>query len=73
VPGALSLGVKRLGQEADHSPPSSAEVNNGGAIPQLPHTSLFCTDFRNTDQNTVTLILVTIDGVWIDGWSSWTL
>jgi hypothetical protein len=26
VPGALSLGVKRLGCEADHSPPSSAEV-----------------------------------------------
>jgi hypothetical protein len=26
VPGALSLGVKRLGHEADHSPPSSAEV-----------------------------------------------
>jgi hypothetical protein len=26
VPGALSLGVKRLGREADHSPSSSAEV-----------------------------------------------
>jgi hypothetical protein len=26
VAGALSLGVKRLGREADHSPPSSAEV-----------------------------------------------
>jgi hypothetical protein len=26
VPGALSLGVKWLGSEADHSPPSSAEV-----------------------------------------------
>jgi hypothetical protein len=26
VPGALSLGVKRAGREADHSPPSSAEV-----------------------------------------------
>jgi hypothetical protein len=26
VSGALSLGVKRLGREADHSPPSSAEV-----------------------------------------------
>jgi hypothetical protein len=29
VPGALSLGVKRPGREADHSPPSSAEVKNG--------------------------------------------
>jgi hypothetical protein len=26
VPGALSPGVKRQGREADHSPPSSAEV-----------------------------------------------
>jgi hypothetical protein len=26
VPGALSLGVKRPGREADHSPPSRAEV-----------------------------------------------
>jgi hypothetical protein len=26
VPVALSLGVKRPGREADHSPPSSAEV-----------------------------------------------
>jgi hypothetical protein len=26
VPGALSLVVKRPGCEADHSPPSSAEV-----------------------------------------------
>jgi hypothetical protein len=26
VPGALSLGVKRPGREADHSPPSSTEV-----------------------------------------------
>jgi len=26
VPGALSLQVKRQGREADHSPPSSAEV-----------------------------------------------
>jgi hypothetical protein len=30
VPGAISLGggVKRLGRETDHSPPSSAEVKN---------------------------------------------
>jgi hypothetical protein len=26
VPGAFSLGVKHLGHEADHSPPSSAKV-----------------------------------------------
>jgi hypothetical protein len=26
VPGALSLGVRLLGHEADHSPPSGAKV-----------------------------------------------
>jgi hypothetical protein len=26
-------------READHSPPSSAEVKNDGAIPPLPHMS----------------------------------
>jgi hypothetical protein len=39
VPGVISLGVKQLGCEADHSPPSSAEIKNGGAIPPLPHTA----------------------------------
>jgi hypothetical protein len=34
---ALSLGLKREGRETDSSPPSSAEVKNGGAIPPLPH------------------------------------
>jgi hypothetical protein len=40
--GSLSLlhngcrEVKQLGREADHSPPSSAKVKNGGAIPPLP-------------------------------------
>jgi hypothetical protein len=28
VPGVISLGVVRPGREADHSPPSSAEVKN---------------------------------------------
>jgi hypothetical protein len=37
VPGALPPGVKRQRREADQSPPSSAEVKNGGAIPPLPH------------------------------------
>jgi hypothetical protein len=31
--------VKRPGREADHSPPSNAEVKNGGILPPLPHTS----------------------------------
>jgi hypothetical protein len=35
--GAISLGVKRPGRESDHSPLSSDEVKNGGAILSLPH------------------------------------
>jgi hypothetical protein len=38
VRGALSPMVKRPGREADQSPPSTAEVKNGGAISPLPHT-----------------------------------
>jgi hypothetical protein len=34
-----SLGIKRPGRETEHSPPTSAEVKNGGAIPPVPHTS----------------------------------
>jgi hypothetical protein len=30
VPGALSLGLKRPGRKADHSPPSSAEIKKAG-------------------------------------------
>jgi hypothetical protein len=32
-------GINRPGREADHLPPSCAEVKNGGAIPPLPHIS----------------------------------
>jgi hypothetical protein len=36
APGALSLGVKRLGSEADHSSPPSAEVKNvWSSVPPL--------------------------------------
>jgi hypothetical protein len=33
--GGAVPGVKRPGREADHSPPSSAEVKNGETIPPL--------------------------------------
>jgi hypothetical protein len=39
LPGVVFPGLKRQRRESDHSPPSSAEVKNGGAIPPLPHTS----------------------------------
>jgi hypothetical protein len=37
VAGPLSPGVKRPGYQADRSPPYSAEVKNGGAIPPIHH------------------------------------
>jgi len=36
VRGALFLGVKRPGREADHSPPSSAEVKNAWSYTSTP-------------------------------------
>jgi hypothetical protein len=38
VPRALSPGVNLPGRESDHSPPSSATIKNGGAIPLFSHT-----------------------------------
>jgi hypothetical protein len=35
----VGTGVKRQGREADRSPPSSAEVKDGGAVPPFPHKS----------------------------------
>jgi hypothetical protein len=36
VPGTLSMGVKWPGREADHSPPSSAEVKNALSYTSTP-------------------------------------
>jgi hypothetical protein len=42
VTGALSLGVKRPGREADHSPPASAEVKNAWSYKiHSPNTPLW--------------------------------
>jgi hypothetical protein len=39
-PADLELGVLTPGVcETDHSPPSSAKIKNGGAIPLLPQLS----------------------------------
>jgi hypothetical protein len=40
VPGALSLGVKRPGREADHSIPYSAEVKNAWSYTSTPPVRL---------------------------------
>jgi hypothetical protein len=34
---AVFLALKRPRREADHSPQSTAEIKNGGAMPPLPH------------------------------------
>jgi hypothetical protein len=36
VPGIVSPGLKRQRREADHSPPSSADIMNCGAILHSP-------------------------------------
>jgi hypothetical protein len=36
VPGTLSLGVKRPGRKADHSPPCSVEVKNAWSYTSTP-------------------------------------
>jgi hypothetical protein len=41
--GGFSPGGKAAGGEADHSPPSSAEVKNGGAI----HSLLYMSSWRS--------------------------
>jgi hypothetical protein len=40
VPGALSMGVKWPEREADHSPPSSAEVRNEWSYTSIPPVRL---------------------------------
>lgn len=54
MPG-ISLGVKRTGRETDRLPPSSAEVNYGGAIPSchLRLQYVVAMDFSNFPRDTV--------------------
>jgi hypothetical protein len=42
ITGAISPEIQRPGREADRSPPSSVE--NGGAVPPLPHISSWRSD-----------------------------
>jgi hypothetical protein len=39
ITGVISLEVKRPEREANHSPPSSVEIKNGGTVYPLPHMS----------------------------------
>jgi hypothetical protein len=38
IPTGCFPGVKRQEHEADHSPPSNVNTENGEAIPPFPHT-----------------------------------
>jgi hypothetical protein len=42
VPGVLTLGVKQPRCEAEHSPPSSAEVKNAWSYTSTPPIGLHC-------------------------------
>jgi hypothetical protein len=59
VPGTLSLGVKRPGREADHSPPSSAKVKMHGATPPFPQYAfmVWCL-VKQTDNFALLLLLL---------------
>jgi hypothetical protein len=39
--GVISSGVKLEGREANHSPPSSAEVKKSGSVLTVPHMPLY--------------------------------
>jgi hypothetical protein len=55
VPAALSLGVKRPGREADHSPPSSAEVKNAWSYTPLPQYAFKARCSEHRDKSILTL------------------
>jgi hypothetical protein len=61
IPGALSLGVKWPGGEADHSPPSSAEVTQWMELYlHSPNTPTWrCARLKHRDNFTFTLSIVT--------------
>jgi hypothetical protein len=61
VPGALFLAVKRPRLEADHSPPSSAEVKNAWSYTSTPPISLHGVVLSNT--STYTLFIAGISNV----------
>jgi hypothetical protein len=67
VPGALSLGVKRPGREADHSPPSSAEVKECMELYlHSPYVFMAWCLVKHTDNFTFTLPTnVHVEVLWV--------
>jgi hypothetical protein len=64
VPGTLSLGVKRQGHEADHSPPSSAEVKNAWSYTSTPQY-VFMAWCLVKRRDKFTLPYLTLRGWWV--------
>jgi hypothetical protein len=63
VPGVLYLGVRRPGREADHSPPTSAEVENAWRyipIPQYDFLAWYSVKKKHRDNFTFTFYTVYI-------------
>jgi hypothetical protein len=59
VPGALFLGVKRPGREADHSLPSSAEVKNAWNYTSIPQYVFMARGLmKQRDNFTLTFTLI---------------
>jgi hypothetical protein len=54
-------GVKRQRREADHSPPSSADVSNGGDTPSLAHTFFIAYCLINYAQDVTCFTLILMD------------
>jgi hypothetical protein len=46
VSGAVSSGIKRLGREADHAPPSSAEIRNDWSYTSAPQCVFIAWQFH---------------------------
>jgi hypothetical protein len=68
VPGGLSLGVKQPQYEADHSPPSSAEVKNAWSYTSTPQyaTMAWCSVKKKKPSDNLTfltLIYVTLKNI----------
>jgi hypothetical protein len=67
VPGVLSLGVERPEREADHSPPSSTEVQEWVELYlHSPNTSSWRgAHLKHRDNFTFTLLLLLFPNTWI--------
>jgi hypothetical protein len=63
IPGALSLGLKRPGREADHSLPSSAEVKNSWSYASTPQYAFmaWCSVKKSTGKTTFNLFFISVN------------